>query len=194
MTPEELENFNLKKALKKAGKGFKNLAKKIVSIVGVVHFAPLLPLAAAMLIIIKAKKIKIEGKGLKGLAATFYHKVIKGNFDYQYDEEEYFDPVTVTTIITTIVRYFKGIKKKGKNLTPQEQQAVESIGKAAKNLTDKAYSEGGKVIAEQQVAEQQSTEAGKGISTLAALKNPFVIGIAAVLVIIVIIALSKRGK
>lgn len=184
---ETLENFNLKKMIKNAGKTFSKLVKKVGALVQNIPFAPLLPLAPAMLLILKSKKIKPRGNGLKGLVQTFHESVIKGNFDFE--EVENFDPVTVTAIVAAIVKYFKAIKKKkdGKTpLTDSETTALSSIGAAANALKDTAIEQGINIASSQQASEQSSSASGQVVATASALKNPLFIGIGAVVLLFVL--------
>ena len=145
------ENFlgiKLKKlSIKPIGKFFTKVADKVKKVVGDgIQFAALLPLMPAMLVILTAKKIKVTEHGINAVSKTFYNAVIKGNFQYEYNEQEENFVDDAVAVVKAIVGYFKKIKekkdaKKGgeSGLSKVEGAALDAVATAADSLQNSKF-------------------------------------------------------
>lgn len=129
---------------KKIGRKIKDTAKKV-------PFAPLLPFAVAMRIILTGKGKTPETK-FERLCQQFYSVVIEKKENYELTNTEHLAPAIVTAIISGVLGYFSELKKRKKDgvtLSKGEEQALN----IAEKTTDEVMNVG-KDIAYKETAEK----------------------------------------
>lgn len=171
---------NLKKlgnVTKKVGKTAVKVVKKIANSAGMVLLLPLKPLELGMKKILKQKGESTSGNTLT-IAQRFYNKVVKpkngknNHFNdsdeqfleknplfsipadqYNFEDENSIDPVTITLVVSAITAYFKQAKAKRdakkkdpndptvENLTTEDAIAADVLDVVTERLEEKARGE-----------------------------------------------------
>ena len=145
-------------AFKKIGKFVdKNVKSAIKDVKGAVEMAkyvPLLPFKGSMKKQLRRKGISAPDK-IDKLAEKFYSVVIQNNPSFEFDNferDEYgnLDPVSIGTIVSGIINFFKNIveklKKAKESLPPEIRDLAKDITKDSQNLVKSAEAGGEKGV------------------------------------------------
>ena len=129
----------LKVLVKKAGQAAKSVGQAAV-------FAPAIPFKNAMRRAIE-KRGKKAPKKMSDLIRSFYDNVVKKS-NFEGEDLEHVDPVTIGAIVGAVVRFFKNMrdkKKSGEKLNDEQNDfadTVEEVAKTAQEIIEEGGDEG----------------------------------------------------
>lgn len=121
-------------------------------------FAPLVPLKPVMIKVLNQKGKTVSRKiKMPELAKMFYNEIVvksEPNFetlDYDFDFDSFVDPVTISALVSGIVTWIKGLRKKkaeGESLNKVEKTVVDGTEEVEKEIQEQVQKEAARSVGE----------------------------------------------